>query len=57
MAAVTKNSKTNKITFFLQKGMVYLAEILSGTLMGHCCSEAKKKKKKKKSVAELCLTQ
>ena len=39
MAADTKNSKTIKINFFLQNGLVYLAEIMYVVLMGPWCSE------------------
>ena len=34
MAANAKNSKTNKIKFYLQKGMVYLTDSLYEALMG-----------------------
>ena len=34
MAAITKNSKTNKIVIFFQNGWVYLAETLCEVLVG-----------------------
>ena len=50
MAAITKITKTNKINFYLQNHLVYLAEILYGALVRLWFSELLKWKK---SVAEI----